>query len=135
MMTGGTYPMQKEGETAHYRYKMYQCRPPYCAAVTTECKNLEAAMTILDYGYCEPGWMMYNYGIEGLTYNMVDGRRRLYGRHSQQSRTIRRCWTALPAISGILVRSCALNMKPTRRSPRRTWARAKPGRKTRSPIR
>lgn len=73
MMTGGTYPMQKEGETAHYRYKMYQCRPPYCAAVTTECKNLEAAMTILDYGYCEPGWMMYNYGIEGLTYNMVDG--------------------------------------------------------------
>lgn len=73
IMAGGTYPVLKEGERVHYRYKMYQCRPPYCAAVSADCKNVEAAMTVLDYGYTEDGWMLCNYGIEGLTYNMVDG--------------------------------------------------------------
>ncbi len=69
-MTGGTYPVLNAGDTVEFRLKTYQCRPPYCAAITTDCKNLEAAMTVLNYGYTEEGWMLYNYGIEGLTYNM-----------------------------------------------------------------
>lgn len=67
---GGTYPTLNKGERVEYRLKTFQCRPPYCAAITADCKNLEAAMTVLDYGYTEEGWMLYNYGVEGLTYNM-----------------------------------------------------------------
>lgn len=72
-MLGGYSPVLNEGDTIEYRLKTFACRPPYCAGITTECKNPEAAMTFLNYGYTEEGWMLYNYGVEGDTYEMVDG--------------------------------------------------------------
>ena len=42
-------------------------------AVTTSCTDVESAMKFLDYGYSEEGKMLYNFGIEGVSYNMVDG--------------------------------------------------------------
>ena len=74
---GSYYPTLNEGETVQFRLKTYACRPPYCAGITTDCEargKLEAAMTFLDYGYTEEGWMLYNYGVEGDTYTMVDGK-------------------------------------------------------------
>lgn len=72
-MMGSYSPTINKGERVEYRLKTFACRPPYCAGITTECENVEAAMTFLNYGYTEEGWMLYNYGVEGLTYNMVDG--------------------------------------------------------------
>lgn len=72
-MVGGYSPVLNEGDRIEYRLKTFACRPPYCAGITTECKNVEAAMTFLNYGYTEEGWMLCNYGVEGDTYNMVDG--------------------------------------------------------------
>lgn len=72
-MFASYYPTINEDETCQYRLKTYACRPPYCAGITTECDNVEAAMTFLDYGFTEEGWMLHNYGVEGDTYNMVDG--------------------------------------------------------------
>ena len=43
------------------------------AAITTSCKNVEAAAKLLDYAYGEEGHMLANFGIEGVTYTMVDG--------------------------------------------------------------
>lgn len=43
------------------------------AAITTSCKNIEAAARLLDYAYGEEGHMLANFGIEGVTYTMVDG--------------------------------------------------------------
>lgn len=43
------------------------------AAITTSCKNVEAAARLLDYAYGEEGHMLANFGIEGLTYTMVNG--------------------------------------------------------------
>lgn len=43
------------------------------AGITTSCKNVELAARFLDYGYSEEGDMLYNFGIEGESYNMVDG--------------------------------------------------------------
>lgn len=42
--------------------------------MTTSCSNKEAAVKFLNYGYTEEGGMFYNYGIEGESYNMVDGK-------------------------------------------------------------
>ena len=42
-------------------------------AISTSCKNVEAAMKFLDYGYSEEGYMLYNFGIEGESYEMIDG--------------------------------------------------------------
>jgi putative aldouronate transport system substrate-binding protein len=43
------------------------------AAITTSCKNVEAAAKLLDYNFSEAGHMLANFGIEGLTYTMVNG--------------------------------------------------------------
>ena len=43
------------------------------AAITTSCKNVEAAARLLDYAYGEEGHLLANFGIEGVTYTMVDG--------------------------------------------------------------
>lgn len=42
--------------------------------ITTSCENPEAAMTFLNFGFTEEGSMMYNYGLEGVSYTMVDGK-------------------------------------------------------------
>ena len=44
-----------------------------CPAITTSCENIEAAARLLDYGYSEEGHMLMNFGIEGVSYEMVDG--------------------------------------------------------------
>ena len=42
-------------------------------AITKACKNVEAAMKYLDYNYTDEGHMLTAFGIEGVSYNMVDG--------------------------------------------------------------
>lgn len=42
-------------------------------AITKNCKNPALAARYLDYGYTEEGHMLYNFGKEGKSYNMVDG--------------------------------------------------------------
>lgn len=44
------------------------------AAISTQCKNVEAAMWLLDWLYSEEGQLCYNFGIEGESYEMVDGK-------------------------------------------------------------
>ena len=43
------------------------------AAISTSCKNVEAAAKLLDYNFTEEGRLLANFGIEGVTFNMVDG--------------------------------------------------------------
>jgi putative aldouronate transport system substrate-binding protein len=43
------------------------------AAITTACKNVTEAVKWLDYGYSPEGHMLYNFGVEGLSYTMVNG--------------------------------------------------------------
>ena len=67
----GKYPVRNSGDRVQYRLKTYQARPPYAFAITTACKNPEAAVKFLNYGYTQEGYMLYNYGIEGETYNLT----------------------------------------------------------------
>ena len=43
-------------------------------AITTKCKNPELAARLLDYFFSEEGKTLYNYGVEGTTYDLVDGK-------------------------------------------------------------
>jgi len=44
-----------------------------CVAISTSCKVPDIAAKYLDYGYGEEGHMLNNFGVEGVSYNMVDG--------------------------------------------------------------
>lgn len=63
----------KKGETPKIGYKDMQYSPQGGAAITTSCKNVSLAARFLDYGYSEEGRKLFNFGIEGESYNMVDG--------------------------------------------------------------
>ncbi|MGI5893665.1 MAG: extracellular solute-binding protein [Candidatus Merdivicinus sp.] len=41
--------------------------------VTPACENKEMAVQFLNYAYSEEGHLLYNFGIEGISYEMVDG--------------------------------------------------------------
>ncbi|HWT75947.1 MAG TPA: extracellular solute-binding protein [Mobilitalea sp.] len=45
----------------------------YGAYITTSCKDIEAAMRFLDWGYSEEGIRYWNFGTEGVSYEMKDG--------------------------------------------------------------
>lgn len=71
---GIPYPVSKKGDTPKFgqldsRYTTYNA-----GAITTSCKNPEVAARLLDFGYSEQGIKLYNYGIEGQSYKMVDGK-------------------------------------------------------------
>ena len=42
--------------------------------ISTECEDKEAAANYLNYGYTDEGHMLYNFGIEGKSYEMVEGK-------------------------------------------------------------
>lgn len=42
-------------------------------AITTSCKDIERAAKLMDYAYGDEGHMLFNFGVEGESYNMVDG--------------------------------------------------------------
>ncbi|MHC1749137.1 MAG: ABC transporter substrate-binding protein [Cellulosilyticaceae bacterium] len=44
------------------------------AAITTSAKNVKEIIKMFDYLYTEEGKMLKNFGVEGMTYNMVDGK-------------------------------------------------------------
>ncbi len=66
------YPVLTAGEYPEFG----QSDPAYVGigtSISTQCEDIEAAMRLLDYGYSEEGHMLYNFGIEGESYEMIDG--------------------------------------------------------------
>ncbi len=43
-------------------------------AITTQCKDPVKAAQFLNYGYTEAGHLLYNFGIEGKSYEMIEGK-------------------------------------------------------------
>lgn len=43
------------------------------AAISSQCKNIKEAVKWLDYAYSEEGGLLFNFGIEGESYTMVNG--------------------------------------------------------------
>ena len=57
----------------------YQCNPddknanPRSTVITTSCKNVEVALRWLDYAYTDEGSLLSTFGIEGKSFEMVNG--------------------------------------------------------------
>ncbi len=71
-LVAAPYPVLNKGEKA-----MFSARQNYApglgAAISAKCENPELAMQFLDYFYSEEGSMLLNFGIEGESYEMIDG--------------------------------------------------------------
>lgn len=72
-MVPGPYPTLKKGEKVTLRQQNYRSQQNN-TAVTSSCKNPERAVQWLDFKYSEEGYYLANYGTEGETYTMVDGK-------------------------------------------------------------
>ncbi|MBO7746725.1 extracellular solute-binding protein [Paenibacillus sp. MWE-103] len=71
-----TYPVLKAGDdpakTIHVGNKNWYSKGSDIA-ISAQSKNVEAALRWLDYRYSAEGFMLFNYGVEGVSYNWVDG--------------------------------------------------------------
>jgi putative aldouronate transport system substrate-binding protein len=70
-LVGAPYPVLRAGDSLFLNPDS-----PYTTlggAITTACKNVEAAAKLLDYGYGTEGHLFMNFGIPGESYNMVNG--------------------------------------------------------------
>ncbi|RCX19482.1 putative aldouronate transport system substrate-binding protein [Anaerobacterium chartisolvens] len=65
-------PVSGTGEQVHFRYTTWSVGG--FTAITTSCKYPEAAIKWLDYVYSKEGILMTNWGIEGTSYNMREGK-------------------------------------------------------------
>ena len=72
-LTGAPMPVMNKGDVAHFPPLENEVKSPYLA-ITTACKDPESAAEWVDYWYTEEGFDMTNFGVEGLSYNMVDGK-------------------------------------------------------------
>lgn len=67
------YPVLKKGD----RPKFGQFAPAVGTsggvAISTSNRQVEEAVRMLDYGYSPEGHMLFNFGIEGVSYEMKDG--------------------------------------------------------------
>ena len=46
------------------------------AVITSKCKNPQAAATLIDLGYSEEGRTLLNWGVEGVTYTVENGKKK-----------------------------------------------------------
>lgn len=71
-LVGAKYPVLKKGDKPAFNAAQSIVTGTF-TAITTSCKNPDGAAKFLSYGYSDEGEMLYNFGIEGESYNMVDG--------------------------------------------------------------
>lgn len=72
-LTAVPYPTHEKGKMPEFGNKQFKYSAVCNAAITTKCKNPELAARFLDYCYSEAGYMLNNFGIEGVSYEMIDG--------------------------------------------------------------
>lgn len=73
VMDGVSWPTGADGKAySLINSYTYQAETP-CAAITTKAEHPGEIVAWLDYAYGEEGNMLFNLGIEGETYTIVDG--------------------------------------------------------------
>lgn len=67
------YPSLRKGEKVHYRVVNFR-NGGFEAVITSACKNPERVVKWFDYAYSKEGYLLFNYGLEGKTYVMEEGK-------------------------------------------------------------
>ena len=73
VLAGAMYPVLNAGEENKFIARAWDIRTSGMVAITTACEDIEAAMRYLDLYYSEEGKLWKNFGVEGVSYNLVDG--------------------------------------------------------------
>ncbi len=71
-LVGAKYPVLNKGDDIKFGQYDMAVNGTF-AAISKDCNNYELCAKLLDYGYSEEGHMLFNFGIEGESYTMVDG--------------------------------------------------------------
>ncbi|MCX7885329.1 MAG: extracellular solute-binding protein [Caloramator sp.] len=66
-------PSLKKGEKVHYRV-VNNRNGGSEAVITSSCKDPERVVKWFDYAYSKEGYMLFNYGIEGKSYKIENGK-------------------------------------------------------------
>ena len=66
------YPADKNGNPCSFAPVGHYFASSASAAITTNCKYPVLATKWLDYNYSQEGHMLYNFGIEGVSYEMIN---------------------------------------------------------------
>lgn len=72
-LVGTTYPTLTKGETPFAGQFDDKYNPKASAAISKSSKNVEIAARWLDYAYSKEGNLVYNFGVEGKSYNFENG--------------------------------------------------------------
>ncbi len=72
MLVCAPYPTINKGDTPQMGQIDNRYPNQGCVTITTSCKDVEAAARLLDYAYSDAGHMLFNFGIEGESYEMID---------------------------------------------------------------
>lgn len=72
-LMGVSIPVLNEGDSVFQSTRDSYYQPFTSVSISGDCKNIEAAARLLNYGYTQEGHMLYNFGIEGVSYQMKDG--------------------------------------------------------------
>ncbi len=72
-LVGAQYPVKNRGDNPKFAQRAWEVRDEGMLAITTENKYPEESAKWVDYFYGTEGNLLKNFGIEGETYNMVDG--------------------------------------------------------------
>lgn len=65
-------PLEK-GDTVHFKnYNYFNKGEP--TVIPTTCSDPVEAVKFMNFGYTEEGFYLYNYGVEGVSWEMVDGK-------------------------------------------------------------
>jgi len=73
-LVAAPFPTLVKGEQNVLAKKNAQAYSQMGAAITTQCDDVELAARWLNYGYTNAGRLTYTFGIEGESYEMVDGK-------------------------------------------------------------
>jgi len=72
-LIGVKYPTKAKGEINYWTPTSSPITGANTASITTQCKNPAIAAKVLDYAYTDEGYLLTNFGVEGVSFNMVDG--------------------------------------------------------------
>ncbi len=68
------YPVLHQGERPMFGQRVNPYMSSGGVAISTKSSHAEEAVRMLDYGYGEEGHLLFNFGIEGVSYTMQGGK-------------------------------------------------------------
>ncbi|WP_019636564.1 extracellular solute-binding protein [Paenibacillus fonticola] len=73
VLVAAPYPVLNKGDKPKFGQRNQAFASEGTVAITTAAKDPELAVRMLDFGYSEEGRLFFNFGTEGVSYNMEDG--------------------------------------------------------------